>query len=315
MISIIIPVYNTQTTIARLLDSIIFQTYNDWEAICVNDGSTDKSLTILDEYASKDVRIKVLDKTNGGVSSARNVGLNIASGEWITFADADDWLEPNTFEKYIQAAEKYNADVVRAGYIRHYDNGATKFVVYDKDEIFTDLSRFFCSLERHEHYSWLWTMFIRRDCIDSIRFNEDINYCEDHLFSYECYFNCKRMAVIAYPAYHYVTHESGSLSTCLNPYVLKDVAEKEHVIKLRMVEGKDKKMQHTVDDCYRYHMHGIVSLLYRGPYSYSQRKWFAYNWIPIDNLKYKEERLFFNQHLPFFIKDTLLRLLYKIRNK
>ena len=92
-VSIIIPVYNSENTLRRCLNSVLAQTFTDFECLLVDDGSTDDSGRICDEYAEKDKRFRVFHKENGGVSSARNVGLDNASGEWITFVDSDDWIE------------------------------------------------------------------------------------------------------------------------------------------------------------------------------------------------------------------------------
>lgn len=96
--SIIIPVYNVGSYLRECLDSVMHQTFQGWEAICVNDGSTDDSLAILGEYAAKDDRFKVINQTNGGLSAARNTGMDNASGEYIVFLDSDDWIEYNTLE-------------------------------------------------------------------------------------------------------------------------------------------------------------------------------------------------------------------------
>lgn len=96
--SVIIPVYNVESYLRECLDSVLCQTFQDWEAICVNDGSSDNSLAILDEYAAKDSRFKVVSQTNGGLSAARNTGMDNASGEYIVFLDSDDWIEYNTLE-------------------------------------------------------------------------------------------------------------------------------------------------------------------------------------------------------------------------
>ena len=92
-ISIIIPIYKVEKYIRECLDSILNQTFTDWEALLIDDGSPDNSGVICDEYAAKDNRFKVFHKENGGVSSARNLGLEKATGEWVTFIDADDWIE------------------------------------------------------------------------------------------------------------------------------------------------------------------------------------------------------------------------------
>ena len=116
LISIIIPIYNNEKFISRCLDSIINQTYKKIEIIIVNDGSTDKSLDVISKYEKKDNRIKVINKKNEGVSIARNIGIESSKGDYITFVDADDWLELDAIEKlYIEITEK-NVDVVRGNY-------------------------------------------------------------------------------------------------------------------------------------------------------------------------------------------------------
>lgn len=101
LISIIIPVYNSDKTINRCVDSILSQTFNNWELLLIDDGSTDRSGELCDEYSAKDQRIKVFHKKNGGVSSARNLGLNNVKGEWITFCDSDDFVYPNWLKNYV----------------------------------------------------------------------------------------------------------------------------------------------------------------------------------------------------------------------
>lgn len=122
LVSIIIPVYNVEKFLRTCLDSIINQTYKNIEVICVNDGSPDNSISILNEYASRDKRVIVFDEPNRGVASARNLGIEKATGEWITFSDADDWWELNAFERAVEVAEKHKADVVMYSYYRDYAN-------------------------------------------------------------------------------------------------------------------------------------------------------------------------------------------------
>lgn len=111
LISVIIPVYNTENYLSPCLESIIRQTYKNLEIIVVDDGSTDKSGVIADEFSLNDTRIKVIHKPNGGVSSARNTGIDIANGKWIGFVDSDDTIEENYFETLINNALKNNADI------------------------------------------------------------------------------------------------------------------------------------------------------------------------------------------------------------
>lgn len=126
LVSIIIPVYNVEKFLRTCLDSIVNQTYKNIEVICVNDGSPDNSIGILNEYASRDRRVIVLDEPNRGVAFARNLGIERATGEWITFSDADDWWELNAFERAVEVAEKHKADVVMYSYYRDYANRTIK---------------------------------------------------------------------------------------------------------------------------------------------------------------------------------------------
>ena len=116
-ISVIIPVYNGEKYIKRCIDSIKKQTFNDWEIILVDDGSKDKTGVICDSYALEDKRIKVFHKSNGGVSVARNFGIDKAIGDYITFVDCDDWIEKDFFEKVVNFLTKDSVDILITGFI------------------------------------------------------------------------------------------------------------------------------------------------------------------------------------------------------
>lgn len=113
MISIIVPVYNSEKYIDRCLDSILNQTYKDLEIVLVNDGSNDQSLKILENYALRDTRIKVVNQENKGVAAARNTGLDNATGDYILYVDSDDWIENNMVERMVELSA--NADIVFCG--------------------------------------------------------------------------------------------------------------------------------------------------------------------------------------------------------
>lgn len=128
LISIIVPVYNVEKYLNKCIDSIINQTYKNIEIILVDDGSTDNSGKICDEYLLRDSRIKVIHKNNGGLSSARNEGINISSGEYIGFVDSDDWVEPNMYEEMYKKILYSNADIVDCGYWKEYENKSIKYI-------------------------------------------------------------------------------------------------------------------------------------------------------------------------------------------
>ena len=111
--SVVIPVYNTESYLAECIDSLIHQPYENFEAICINDGSTDKSLQVLEDFAQKDGRIKVINQKNQGVSAARNAGIDAAVGDYIIFLDSDDFLAENCLYIFSQIIEKEKPDVIQ----------------------------------------------------------------------------------------------------------------------------------------------------------------------------------------------------------
>lgn len=125
-ISIIIPVYNAEKELNKCIDSIICQTQQDIEIILVDDGSTDGSLSICQEYAEDDCRVKVIHQKNAGVSAARNTGIGMATGRYIGFVDSDDWIEPDMFKRLLQEGKRTGADVVMCDATTVYDNGRTQ---------------------------------------------------------------------------------------------------------------------------------------------------------------------------------------------
>ena len=127
LVSIIIPVYNVEQYIEKCLDSVLGQTYRELDVICINDGSTDNSLAVLLRYEAQDSRVRIIDKENGGVVSAREAGLRIAKGEYTTFVDADDWIEADAIECMLAANQPYGADIIACGIWR--DKGSSS--VYD----------------------------------------------------------------------------------------------------------------------------------------------------------------------------------------
>lgn len=191
-ISVIVPVYNVEKYLDQCLTSLLEQTFTDFEAILVDDGSTDSSYQICKKYAEKDKRFTAYEKENGGASTARNVGLKNAEGEYIFFLDSDDWLEPNTLETMITTAKKENADLVfceaqaiddegnkeldgHYTYKKHYQTGNAYQIMLKM-------------MERKEFHVAIWMLLLdRRIIIDNnLRFKEGIIY-EDMIISYQFY--------------------------------------------------------------------------------------------------------------------------------
>lgn len=176
-ISIIIPVYKSERFLRRCLDSVVNQTYKNLEIILVDDGSPDDCGIICDEYAEKDSRILVIHKENGGVSSARNVGLKAASGEWIGWVDSDDWIEPDMYEYLIGLTEKFSADVAQCGTV--LEKGRERELYGPSKEIILSDNVpewIFCSNN-------VWDKLYATHLVEGICFDEDVLVAEDLLFN------------------------------------------------------------------------------------------------------------------------------------
>ena len=219
MISIIIPVYNTERFIEDCIKSILLQTYSFFELILVDDGSTDNSLHICKRYEKVDKRIKVFSKQNNGVSSTRNFGLARASGDWIMFVDSDDTINPDTLQSLVEKVV-CNDMIVCCG--AKYDNGDDYFV-------FKNLSIEDVDPDDLGHvllYGPPWGKLYNRDIIESnnLRFDESISKSEDTLFFWQ-YMNCvSNVATTSYMGYNYFRPQKKmrqSLANRLtNPFVL-----------------------------------------------------------------------------------------------
>lgn len=314
LISIIIPVYNAEKFLENCIESILSQTYPFWELILVDDGSTDRSWDICKKYSTGDKRIKSFQKVNGGVSSARNLGLKYVCGDYLTFADSDDYLDAATFLTYINEIHLTNPDIIKVGYIKNYVGEKTETVSIASDVRMDNVPDFYRCLERSRYYGFLWNMCIRKECVHGVLFDEDINWCEDHIFSYQCYVYCRKMSVLSYPCYHYQIRRQISLSDVKNPYVLKKASEKGRCLKIKLNNGKYKDIDVAIEEEYLYRLHTIVRLLYQYNYSYKEKKYFYKNcFIPIFPLKYKDEKIFFSINIPFILKNIILRMYYLIK--
>ena len=212
LISIIIPVYNAENTLNRCVDSIVNQTFNDWELLLIDDGSKDKSSKICDRYAAKDQRIKVFHKKNGGVSSARNLGLDNAKGEWITFVDSDDYIYDNIFDIISSHEEDFlifSYDINHNGKIRSGEGIPSYYSSYP---IKTVLNKYiYTNLFRTP-----WSKFFKRRLIDALRFDTQISIGEDTLFVLQYLRKCESFFIS--DKKYYIWSE-GNIS-CANKYKL-----------------------------------------------------------------------------------------------
>jgi len=211
LVSIIIPVYNAEIYLQRCLDSVLGQIYAKLEVIVINDGSTDGSADICEEYAQSDSRIKVIHKENGGVSSARNSGLDTASGGWIGFVDADDWVEPDMFEKLMNAAKKSGSQITICGHT-DYRGDAAKIKSKAKHVGFLDREKAIKCLLAYDFFEgYLWNKLFKSSLIKDIRLDNDIHFCEDVLFCTQAFMSANNVCYIADTLYHHCLSKDGAM--------------------------------------------------------------------------------------------------------
>lgn len=200
-ISIIVPVYNVEKYLRRCIDSILAQTFTNFELLLIDDGSTDKSGEICDEYVKRDNRIKVFHKENGGVSSARNVGLDHMIGKWVCFCDSDDYVLPSWLKNL---CPNNNSDLIISGFIAKNNNGLEMKQCIDKS---LGLRQTIIELERKDIFGYLWCKCFKASIIKKANLKFDIHYIiwEDVLFIYQ-YF-CQIQTVTNIKAFDYVYNQ------------------------------------------------------------------------------------------------------------
>lgn len=204
-LSIIIPVYNAESYLARCLDSIFEQSFTSYEVILVDDGSTDSSPLICDRYSSTDPRFRTVHKKNGGVGSARNAGINLAKGEYIVFVDADDALLPEALERMME--EVAGEDLVIGGYTSFIGGIPGSEVLPARSCAYASsmLEQFFQdnSRKRNDVMEVPWAKMFRRKALGHLRFREDLNYGEDKLFVLNFLLSSSNVRTCAVPVYAY----------------------------------------------------------------------------------------------------------------
>lgn len=309
-VSIIVPLYNMEKTIAATLDSLCAQTLKDIEILCINDGSTDASLSILENYQAKDNRIKIMTKENGGISSARNLGLESVSSPYFAFVDSDDVVEPNMMDKLYQKAVETKAQMVMSDFFWTYPNQE----VYQKDGPYSNNQELLIGM-----FATLWNKLYDTKWIKSLNIEFPIGFrYEDASFLYKLIPHLNRWEYIDEAFVHYIQRE-GSITHTHNDkvkdmiYVFEDLHDyysKNDLLKayqteleylftrfflgnsfLRTCQIKDKEDRHkTLDLSYSIltkhfpnwkknpylKRKGLKNLVFR---NMSQRKYYTLAWI------------------------------------
>ena len=202
-VSIIVPIYNVSKYLHHCIDSLISQTHDNLEIILIDDGSTDGSGEICDDYAKRDSRITVIHQDNAGSANAKNAGLDAATGHFIAFVDSDDWVESNWIEKMLAVSIENDADVVECSFLKEFvshsengnDSNFTSTVFKTEDYLFNYRGNWTCAL--------FWNKLYRSNILKNIRFHKERRCIDDEFFTYKAVTGAKKIVRIEDKLYHY----------------------------------------------------------------------------------------------------------------
>lgn len=268
-ISIIVPVYNTKNELTRCLKSIVNQTYSNIEIICIDDGSTDGSEQIVDKFASQDKRIRAIHKRNGGESSARNVGLRMATGQYIAFCDGDDWLEPEMYEVLVETLEKKKVDIVAASWYKEFPLLSREITneLPVRDSVFEqeELLKYLYMRDSYRGFAYIWDKLYTREVLrdkqgNLLLFNEELKLGGDILYLAEVALNTRRAKYVDRAFYHYV-QRAGSGCHTKDVEKLRDSLKAYEIVIQRFEEEHiDKTIINYVKRFLAYHSSNAVEI-------------------------------------------------------
>ena len=246
LISIVIPIYNVENYLRQCLDSIVAQTYQNFECLLINDGSPDNSADICREYVSKDSRFRYFEKENGGVSSARNLGIEHSKGEYITFIDSDDWVDSDYLEVLYTTLLEEGADIAvstykqfnmddNCYYVHSYQRGYEKRI-FERYQLIEELP----VLERYDQsYGLTLGKIISKNALGIIRFNEYTALCEDMEFWYKLYLVSNKIIYINKDTYNYRKYENASLKHIDAKNKYSDIQQRLSFISILATNGRN----------------------------------------------------------------------------
>lgn len=212
-LTIIIPVYNVQNFLSKCIDSVLCQSFTDFEVILIDDGSTDGSEKICDEYKAKDQRVKVIHQQNAGVSNARNSGIRLAEGSYITFIDGDDWIEKDTYEILMADLLLTGCDIAVGSYVKEYEDKKRTFSS-QRNKLILEQEDAIKEMLKKSLYSWeLCDKVYKKFLFKNLYLDESISHGEDLLMNWYIFNAAKKIVYHPIYKYHYVERQN-SACTC-----------------------------------------------------------------------------------------------------
>lgn len=297
-ISVIVPVYKVENYLHRCVDSILAQSFTDFELLLIDDGSPDNCGAICDEYAAKDTRVRVFHKPNGGVSSARNLGLDNARGEWIAFVDSDDYVDVDYLSELVAYTKQDNVDfVVTLNTISSYTKDSHVMLQHDDLELF--------SKYKFQNYCQPWGKLYSNKVLEKmgLRFNPNVHLMEDLMFALLYLYEIRRVALIVSDKYIYETGRPDSLTKRLNTYESELEAKKELDRIVQQYVSLDKCY---LDEMANHQVHlteRVINIIMKLPYREDRLK----------KISQLDLSIFLKYRKPFGWKERVLFLLLKFR--
>jgi len=245
-LSIIVPVYNVEQYLRKCVDSILNQTFKEFELILVDDGSTDGSSRICDDYKEKNDRICVLHKENGGLSDARNYGIDHSNGEYIAFVDSDDWIDNDMYESMMKPIIDYDADIVVCGHrVVTVDGQIEETVVFDKPILLTGVEATIEILKDERMPSFAWNKLYKKSLFKDIRFPKGMIY-EDLAVVYRYFDMAKRVYVLNKVYYNYLRRPGSLCLSQTNEKAVKRIHDNAQAFYERYVFAKNNMRYESV---------------------------------------------------------------------
>lgn len=307
LLSVIIPVYNSEKTIIKCLNSVVTQTLEEIEIIIINDGSTDETLSLIMDCAKSDSRIKVINNKNQGQGLSRNEGLRLAQGEYVTFIDSDDWIEPEMFEIMLDCAQKTGVDVVQCEFLQVYENNKKpqKSCIVENlksNKVKVSESNIYKLVDYKESVimalsNFAWGRIYKKDFIikNKIEFSSGF-IGEDKAFSIECKILANGIACINKPLYNYYIRSNSSSSKSIDAIAIMD--------SIRYVLDKHQLFNELKESFYKYANY----LCYK---QYKKSSWDEKRILKSKFKDYLEEKYYRAFCKKVFWKDLIKKVLKK----
>lgn len=323
-ISIIIPVYNAAPYLGRCLDSILAQTYSFKELILIDDGSKDGSGKICDEYAKKDSRIQVYHNENQGASAARNFGLDKATGDYISFIDSDDWMEPTFYEDFF-GKEEFLYDIYFQNYVLHKADCTKELhelnpiAIQEKNG--NDIDEAILYLMKEVKFGWSWIKLFKLSILkeNNVRFAEDICLREDELLAFQYCRHINSICVRSQANYHYYIYQASLTRSFRDPLEFVRISkllreESSYIVANGIQEYEDKYfLSNLYSSLLQIYVHGVQTNMNRQHRYYVINLFldFYHSHRGLNAIKYKSPKaelmylLLWHSHSPFLIDQVL----------